>query len=223
MSDDLKLRIEYMQLEEQYRKLEKRVAELEAEFEVGIRMGTMEKIKNTSVSLFLLRRDRERLASELGLPIVDYEKAKSLIENELEEVLYENQDIINIFESQGNAVAEESANDVVSTSKESSGIAEPEKVIVKQRKGRRRKVEAEDKNAFVGEDKSNEFASVEDKAGTSEMPSSTVVVASPNKSVQPVTSAPIFSASTESVNDGASGEDADEGFADLEAAVNMWK
>ena len=223
MSDDLKLRIEYMELEEQYRKLEKRVAELEAEFEVGIRMGTMEKIKNTSVSLFLLRRDRERLASELGLPIVDYEKAKSLIENELEAVLYENQDIINIFESQGNAVAEESANDAVSTSKESSGTAEPEKVIVKQRKGRRRKVEAEDKNAFVGEDKSNESASVEDKAGTSEMPSSTVVVASPNKSVQPVTSAPIFSASTESVNDGASGEDADEGFADLEAAVNMWK
>jgi len=95
MAADLKLRVEYMLLEEQYRKLEQRVAEMEAEFEVGVQLGTIEKIKNISVSLLLLRKDRERLASELGLSIADYTSAKTLIEDELERVIYENRDIIN--------------------------------------------------------------------------------------------------------------------------------
>ena len=100
MQNDYKLRIEYMMLEGQYRKLEERIEKIEAELEVGLELGVIERIKNTSVSLFLLRRDRERLAEELGLPITDYASARSLIEDELEKVLLDNQDILGLFKAE---------------------------------------------------------------------------------------------------------------------------
>ena len=96
MQNDYKLRIEYMMLEGQYRKLEERIEKIEAELEVGLELGVIERIKNTSVSLFLLRRDRERLADELGLPITDYASARSLIEK----VLLDNQDILGLFKAE---------------------------------------------------------------------------------------------------------------------------
>ena len=89
------LQMKYLILEDSYRKLEERVAKLEVDLALKDMLGMGEKLKNTSISLFLLRKDRERLASDLGLSTSDYMSAKSLGESALESLIYENKDVLN--------------------------------------------------------------------------------------------------------------------------------
>ena len=88
------LRLQYLMLEDSYRNLEKRVAELETEMKLKNLLGVKEKLENTSISLFLLRKDRERLSEELGLDMEDYDSVKSFGEEALEHLVYECKDVI---------------------------------------------------------------------------------------------------------------------------------
>ena len=91
------LQMKYLILEDSYRKLEERVTKLEVDLELKNMLGIQEKFKNTSISLFLLRKDRERLAQDLGLSVETYESSKSLGESALEELIYNNKDVLNEF------------------------------------------------------------------------------------------------------------------------------
>lgn len=91
------LQMKYMILEDSYRLLEERVSKLEVDLSLKNMLGVQEKLKNTSISLFLLRKDRERLANDLGLDVAEYQSSKSLGESAFEELLYNNQDAINEF------------------------------------------------------------------------------------------------------------------------------
>ena len=88
------LRLQYLMLEDSYRNLEKRVAELETEMKLKNLLGVKEKLENTSISLFLLRKGRERLSEELGLDMEDYDSVKSFGEEALEHLVYECKDVI---------------------------------------------------------------------------------------------------------------------------------
>ena len=225
MAADLKLRVEYMLLEEQYRKLEQRVAEMEAEFEVGVQLGTIEKIKNISVSLLLLRKDRERLASELGLSIADYTSAKTLIEDELERVIYENRDIINqltggqntgvpegkvvesgVVEVNYSNVGDKGGVEAVANSSTPTATTAtvPTDVtpILPKKRGRRKKTE-----------EPSEVVSTP----AAETPAVEIVA---NESVQQAQ--PVPPTQDTNIVESSGDSDSENNFDDLEAAMNMW-
>lgn len=91
------LQIKFMMLEDSYRKLEERIGHIETDLLLNQQLGFTEKVTNTSISLFLLRKDRERLASELGLPVNEYTSVKSFGEDALESLLYNHSDILSEF------------------------------------------------------------------------------------------------------------------------------
>lgn len=91
------LRMQYLILEDNYRKLENRVAELELNLKLNKYLGLEEKFTNTSISLFLLRKDREKLSNDLGISISDYASVKSFGEEALESLIYEYSDILEDF------------------------------------------------------------------------------------------------------------------------------
>lgn len=110
------LQMKYLLLEDSYRKLEERVAKLEVDLALREMLGMNEKLKNTSISLFLLRKDRERLASDLGLDVSDYVSTKSLGESALESLIYENKDVLNEL-SESLELSEETDNEKFNSEK----------------------------------------------------------------------------------------------------------
>lgn len=91
---DRELQMQFLMLEDSYRKLEEKVAKLEVEIGLKRMLGVQEQLKNTSISLFLLRKDRERLSKGLGLDISEYKSAKSIGEEALEELIYNCKDVL---------------------------------------------------------------------------------------------------------------------------------
>lgn len=88
------LQLRFLMLEDSFRKLEDKVAKLEVDIELKRMLGVSEQLKNTSISLFLLRRDRERLSKDLGLDISEYTSVKSVGEEALEELIYNYKDVL---------------------------------------------------------------------------------------------------------------------------------
>lgn len=93
------LRMQYLILEDNYRKLEQRISELEISLKLNKYLGLDEKVTNTSISLFLLRRDRERLSNDLGINVSDYASVKSFGEEALENLIYNCSDVLDVFKS----------------------------------------------------------------------------------------------------------------------------
>lgn len=122
------LRMQYLILEDNYRKLESRVAELELNLKLNKYLGLEEKVTNTSISLFLLRKDREKLSNDLGISVSDYASVKSFGEEALESLIYEYSDILDTFKQSN---LDENSEEIIDTDKSMMevNIVEPEIVV----------------------------------------------------------------------------------------------
>lgn len=227
------LRMQYLILEDNYRKLENRVAELELNLKLNKYLGLEEKVTNTSISLFLLRRDREKLSNDLGISVSDYASVKSFGEEALEHLIYEYSDVLDDFKHFNtnesieddiniyNEVAQQIANeDVINNSTIEVNIGEPEVVDSVHNLVENKEVEDKEENNLVNEEviKDKEVNLVTEKVSDSVIKKPAKRGRKPKSEKQ--TDKPVEKEIEIKVADKSNEEDME--FENLDDALNMW-